>query len=383
MRQAIIILDNLRIGGFQRLALDQAYGLSERGYKTRIYLLDDVPAGAVPSFLTSESAIIAKFGIDIQTLGKSRTVQLRRLFKISLEADSKSLVLCHSLRATFLLFFVNLRFRKRLKVISTIHQLPTLSDSRQRFIRFIYSQFSWRLLAYSVAVKADWDTRVRHNNLFKFFIARKRIEVLRNGIYQNRLPRIQSHPDNQSRPRLVYLGRNTSWKGVSVFIEISRLPKLSNFDVLMMVPSQEDIEFSFIDSSDLTRYSIVAGKTIASYQPRPGDIHVYPANYGGAAKYIESVSLNCLEFACLGVPTLLTKNGLGTWPDLDEFRIFHETDWENMSDIADQILSISSLRFTPEVVASLGRKIDIQNQLESLIHLSKFGEIQKVNAEKH
>jgi hypothetical protein len=144
-----------------------------------------------------------------------------------------------------------------------------------------------------------------------------------------------------------------------------------------MVPSQEDIDISSIDSSNLARYSIVAGKTIASYQPRQGDVHLYPATYGVAAKYIESVSLNCLELACLGVPTLLTKNGLGTWPDLLEFKIFHETDWENIGEIADQILNISSLRFTPEILDSLVQKIDIQNQLESLIHLSNFGELQK------
>jgi glycosyltransferase involved in cell wall biosynthesis len=377
MSHAILILDNLRIGGFQRLALDQAYGLAERGYKTRIFLLDDVPSGSVPSFLSSESALISKFGIEIQTLGKSRSAQLRRLLRISRRAEPKSLVLCHSLRATFLLFFVNLGFGQRLRVISTIHQLPTLSDTRQRFIRFIYSQFSWRLLAYSTAVKADWDTRVQHNYFFKNFIARKKIEVLRNGIYLNRLPEVQSFPNNQSRPRLIYLGRNTSWKGVSTFIEISRLPKLSGFDVMIMVPSQEDIDISSIDSSNLARYSIVAGKTIASYQPRQGDVHLYPATYGVAAKYIESVSLNCLELACLGVPTLLTKNGLGTWPDLLEFKIFHETDWENIGEIADQILNISSLRFTPEILDSLVQKIDIQNQLESLIHLSNFGELQK------
>ncbi len=383
MPNAILILDNLRIGGFQRLALDQAYGLSERGYKTSIYLLGDIPIGAVPSFLSSELALISRFQIDILTLGKSRLTQLRELLRISIRTDPSTLVLSHSLRGTFLLFFVNLRFGKRLKVITTIHQLPTLSDTRQRLIRFIYSQFSWRLLAYSTAVKADWDARAQHNFLFKNFIARKKIEVLRNGVYQNRLPKTQNGQDNQSRPRLIYLGRNTSWKGVSAFIEISLLPKMSGFDVLMMVPSREDIDTSSIEPSDLKRFSIVAGKTIASYEPQPGDIHLYPANYGGAAKYIESVSLNCLELACLGVPTLLTKNGLGTWPDLLEFEIFHETDWKNLDEIADQILSISSLRFTPEKVDSLVRKIDIQNQLESLIHLSCFGQFQKGNPQTH
>lgn len=374
MPDAILIVDNLRIGGFQRLALDQAYGLSERGYRTRIYLLDDVPLNDDPSFLSSEWTLITKFEIRVLTLGKSRLAQLRELCRVSLKADADSLVLSHSLRATFLLFFVNLKVGNRLKVITTIHQLPTLSDSKQRFKRFIYAQFSWRLLAYSTAVKADWDARVQHNFIFRNFIARKRIEVLRNGIYQRRLPANHALAGHQSRPRLIYLGRNTSWKGMTSFLEISQLPKLSGFDVLIMVPSQGDINISSLGSAEINRFSIIAGKTIATYQPQPGDIHLYPANYG-EAEYIESVSLNCLELACLGVPTLLTKNGLGTWPDLLEFGIFHETEWD-MDEIADQILTVSSLRFTSEIVDSLVLKIDIHNQLGNLIHLSNFGEFQ-------
>jgi glycosyltransferase involved in cell wall biosynthesis len=251
--------------------------------------------------------------------------------------------------------------------------LPTLSASRQRFTRFIYAQFSWRLLAYSVAVKSDWDARVRHNFIFRNFIARKNIEVMRNGIYLDRLPHIPKYTVDKSPPRLVYLGRNTSWKGVSTFLEIALSPKLSDFQLLFMVPRADDIDISSVDKANSNRISILAGKTISSFEPRPGDVHLYPANYGEAAKYVESVSLNCLELACVGIPTLLSRNGLGTWPDLIQFNIFHETDWVDRDEVVDEILRISRLRYEPETIIAINSKINIKNQLRKLVNLSRDG----------
>lgn len=373
MPSAVLFVDNLRIGGFQRLALDQAYGLSELGFTTTIYVLDDSSQKQLANFFNVESEIISRLKIEIVWIGRARRSQLRKLFQIVQKANSDWLVLSHSLRATFLVSLVNLKFGNRVKVISTIHQLPTLSASRQRFIRFLYAQFSWKLLAYSVAVKADWDARVSHNFFFKNLVARKKISVMRNGIYLKRLPVISRNRQDASSPRLVYLGRNTSWKGVSTFLNIAMSPQLSSFDILFMVPSAEDIDLSSMDRRDLSRVSILSGKTISSYEPRPGDVHLYPANYGEAAKYIESVSLNCLELACIGIPTLLSKNGLDTWPDLISFEIFHETDWVNQEEVVEKILSISSLSFQPETVETIASIIDIKNQLGHLVKLSKTG----------
>jgi glycosyltransferase involved in cell wall biosynthesis len=373
MPNAVLFVDNLRIGGFQRLALDQAYGLSGLGYETTIYILDDIPLKNAASFINLESELVSNFQIKILSLGRSRGVQLRKLFGIALKANSDWLVLSHSLRATFLISLVNLKLGNRLKVISTIHQLPTLSAPRQRFKRFIYAQFSWRLLAYSVAVKGDWDERVRHNFIFKNLVARKKIEVMRNGIYLDRLPPISGYTIVKSPPRLVYLGRNTSWKGVSTFLEIALSPQLRDFQLLFMVPNAGDIDLSLVDNENSKRVSILAGKTIASYVPRQGDVHLYPANYGAAAKYVESVSLNCLELACVGIPTLLSNGGLSTWPDLIQFNIFHETDWSNRDEVVNEILRISNLRYEPETIKALASKIDINNQLRSLVELSGCG----------
>jgi glycosyltransferase involved in cell wall biosynthesis len=369
MIEAYLFVDNLRIGGFQRLALDQAYGLSERGYRVTIYVLDELPPSQVPSFLQNEQHLIAGLGIRLVSVGTSRAKQYTEIRKIFRKKTSPALVLSHSLRATFLLRVSNMLTTHHPRLITTIHQLPTLSAPRQRLQRFIYAQFTTELIAYSSAVKADWDARANHNYLFKKLIARKEITVVRNGVYLKRLPQSTTNVSEISTPRLIYLGRNTSWKGVSTFLELASEPALEGFDLLFMIPDSKDLDMKSIPSNLKQRITVVDGKPIAHYKKRIGDVHLYPANYGAEARFVESVSLNCLELACLGVPTLLTKNGLGTWPELSGSQIFHETDWNNRSEIAEEILEISKIRFSEDQIATFKGVIDVHKQITNLINL--------------
>lgn len=366
MDKVYLLVDNMRIGGFQRLALDQAYGLSETGYLVTIFVMDDLPGIETPNFIGAEKDLISKLQITFVSLGKSRRTQLVNLRRLTSDFHEAKMILSHSLRATFFLFLAASSRLRNLRVITTIHQLPTLSAPRQRLQRFIYAQFTWKLFAYSNAVVSDWNSRfARKQSLISIF-SFKRISLLRNGIYLKRLPQEKSNLDPSRKPRLIFLGRNTSWKGVSTFLEIASQPSLKNFDILFMVPKLEDIKINGLNSDLLDRIEIIAGKTLSSYKPRRGDVHLYPANYGNGAKFIESVSLNCLELACVGTPTLLTKGGLETWPDLVGYRIFHETDWQDYLKVSNQILEISSINLAEDTVRILASQIDISHQINQL-----------------
>ena len=366
MEKVFLLVDNMRIGGFQRLALDQAYGLSEAGYLVTIFVMDDLPGIETPNFIGVEEDLIFEFQIKFVSLGNSRSAQLVNLFRLVTDFREAKMILSHSLRATFFLFLAVSSRLRILRVITTIHQLPTLSASRQRLQRFIYSQFSWKLFAYSNAVVADWNFRFEKNQSLISKFSFKRISLLRNGIYLKRLPSEKSGLDSIGKPRLIFLGRNTSWKGVSTFLEIASQPLLKDFDILFMVPKLEDINLSGLNSDLLHRIEIIAGKTLSSYKPRRGDVHLYPANYGIGARFIESVSLNCLELACVGTPTLLTKGGLETWPDLIGYRIFHETDWQDYLKVSNQILEISTINLAEETVRTIASQIDISHQINQL-----------------
>ena len=140
--------------------------------------------------------------------------------------------------------------------------------------------------------------------------------------------------------------------------------------MLFMIPDQKDLGIQELPLEVRNRIQVVAGKPISSYIPRHGDVHLYPANYGPDAKFVESVSLNCLELACLGVPTILTKNGLGTWPDLANASIFYQTDWIDHALIAKEILRVSQVEFSDLEIQKLAEIIYIQNQISNLLSLA-------------
>jgi glycosyltransferase involved in cell wall biosynthesis len=357
------------MGGFQRLALDQAYVLSESGYSVRILVLSSPISDKEPNFLTIEKDLISNFKIEIVFLGQSRFNQWLNLNRSAGKMGRMDLLLSHTLRGTALLSFQKIRILSRPKLITTIHQLPTLSAPRQRFKRFCYAQFTDVLTGYSEAVRADWIEKAGQYGRFFRFLFRKEMQTLRNGIFLNRLPSINSIAGYQ--PRIIYLGRSASWKGIDSFFKIASSPVLSNFKFLMMVPNQNDVNLQDIESVVRERFEIVAGKSISSLIPRFGDVHVYPANYGSETNHVESVSLNCLELASLGIPSILSQRGTSTWPDLKKFGIFHESDWKNPDDVANQVIQASLQQFNQVDLEQIRGSISIRNNIEKLIDLSK------------
>jgi hypothetical protein len=117
------------------------------------------------------------------------------------------------------------------------------------------------------------------------------------------------------------------------------------------------------------RIELVIGKTLSSYTPRNGDVHFYAAHYGPRAKFIESISLNCLEMAALGVPSLVTKGGVGTWPDLTETNIFIECNWCDLDETCKKILCASELKFAPATIQRIRNLVDIQNNVSKIISI--------------
>jgi glycosyltransferase involved in cell wall biosynthesis len=367
MKKLTIIVDNMRIGGFQRLTLDQAYGLSKLGMEVNVLVLCDRKSLLGGSFFELENSLIEIHNISFFWLGDRHWYQLKFIRRHLQFLPEGSKVISHSLRGTALVWFAKKLTLSDLKLSTTIHQLPSLSRKLQRFKRFVYSQLSDTLFAYSESVKNDWNSRVNRNYLSRILIGRVPIRVLRNGIYLDRLPNYGGKSSSSGRPRLIFLGRNASWKGMSKFLEIASQETLTRFDILIMVPTDDSFNLSEIPEIIKSRVTVVTGRSIASLVPIQGDVHLYPSNYGHGVKYIESISLNCLEFACIGVPSLVTKGGLSTWMDLADTQIFNETAWLNLDEVSKLISDVSSKRFSNLEVLRLREIIDIQNQISHLL----------------
>ena len=368
-----IVVENLQLGGYQRLALDQSYSFSKLGYSVSIISmsasdpLDD-------NFERLEVDLITKYKISIQHCGGGRFRQLIGILKLIDQSDAKQPIIVHSMRASVLIYLIKLLFRRNYQILTTIHQLPSLSAPLQRLKRFIYAQFCDHLFAYSVSVKLDWESRLKGFGVARFLIFSKEINVLRNGIFLDRLPKREKNLVNDTNSiyprRVIYLGRVTAWKGLSNFYSCVLLPELSKCKILMMIPSVNlgNVK-ELMEPSAYARTTIVSGKTIVAYKPDPLDIHIYPVEYPRNGKYIESISLNCLEMACLGVRSFVSAGGLGTWPDLADSGIFVEVDWSKINYEIGSRLDSSKDLLSDEKIGKIRAKVDIQNQIDSYLEV--------------
>jgi len=344
------------------VALDEAYGLSKMGHKVKILILDSERSIDRHTFLEIESGRIKQHEVDVEFIGDRLLMQILELFTHKRLGNDVSLFISHSLRATVLCKLNILKISRRKNLYSTIHQLPTLSRPIQRLKRFCYAQFTDVLFAYSHAVKQDWEDRASRNFLSRAFF-KKEILLNRNGIYLHRLPR-RSEVNNVSANRLIFLGRNTNWKGLNTFIDLAKTKALKSYDLLLIIPDFTILDFKEIAPELSHRVQLVTSSKLEDYTPRHGDVHIYPVNYGSSAKFIESISLNCLEMACLGVPSVVTKGGLSTWQDLKEFGIFVEVDWDELDLASKQIDYLSRSQSYITYHADLTSRIRIENHLE-------------------
>ncbi len=355
---ACIFLDNFRLGGFQRLALDQAYELSDRGYSVNLYITSSPESWVMPRL---ESKFIAEKNIQVYETPISRAMQILFFWKQLSSIPTGSLFISHSLRATFSLRILKMITFRKFVISTTIHQLPRLSHLSQRFRRFIYGQFSDNLYCFSSAVSTDWTSQF--GRTFSFFVQKftRRISLRRNGVYLNRLPPVREQL-KVKQPRLIYLGRTTFWKGLETILDLAREVEMSDFDFLMIVPDFSEGDFEEFSKILGDRLNVITGKTISDLEFRDGDVHVYPANYGSRVNIHESISLNCLEMASIGIPTLVTKGGLSTWPEIHRSNLIHEVDWAEKSCLVRKLHEVSALRISDEEIEATRRLFDIGNQ---------------------
>ena len=190
---------------------------------------------------------------------------------------------------------------------------------------------------------------------------------MRNGIYLDRLPALMEKETSNSSKRLVFLGRNTGWKGISTLLDYAENVSLQHFGILLILPEIDKAWEQELRDRFGTRIELIIGKSLASYTPRDGDVHFYAAQYGADARFIESISLNCLEMASMGVPSLVTQGGVGTWPDLSEANVFIECNWGEIDETCKKILIASDLKLTSQAIKSIRGLVDIQNNVSEIL----------------
>jgi hypothetical protein len=369
MLNITIVVQNLRMGGFQRVALDEAYSFSKSCQKLTLVLLEKIPSESLNNFYSSELDLITEFKLDLKVASGNRLQQFL-FFKNLIDSDNQPKnFISHSLRATVLIRLASFSSKSTTNLITIIHQLPSLSAPIQRFKRFFYSFFSNVIFTFSEAARLDWNTRINSNLFLRILLRKKSISLLRNGIFLGRINNFEGNRfDKDAELRLVFLGRPTSWKGINSILDLAQFRALSNAKILFFFPYDHGGLFDNLPADLLSRISVVVGKSFRDYEPSFGDVHLYPANYGGSARFIESISINCLEMASVGIPSFISKGGLLTWPEFMHNPLFVEVDWSDNIATVQKICDSFNVRVDDSELSKIRRIISVENHTTHLLN---------------
>jgi len=369
MKTVFIAVQNLRIGGFQRVALDEAYAFSSKGFRVVIVVLEKIEEDGAKSFYTSEIDLIQKFDIQLSVVSGSRKQQLISFRSLIRNSDFNQYYISHNLRASVLIRLASIISARKVQIYSVIHQIPSLSDRTQRFKRFLYARTSNKLFIFSAAALEDWNKRIKSNRFLRMLYRSKNIELLRNGVFFERIniaPALKTVSQKRDL-RLIFIGRPTFWKGIGTVLALARTELLLNSKVVLYLPYANDSLFQNLPESLTSRLEIIIGKTFKDYVPKLGDVHLYPADYG-SSEFIESISINCLEMAAVGVPSCVTKGGLATWPEFSNNAIIREIEWANLIEASQIILNCSQTQFSDFELEKIRNFISVNNHIDTLLY---------------
>ena len=367
MKTILIFVDNFRIGGSQRIAFDQAFEFADRGNRVVLISMGINQDPSVKGLAEIENQNLVKKSIKVISLHNhsflSNFKEIRNVVKSYSDAD---VYLSHNLRATFFLRAAKGRFKNSI-FATFLHQMPTFASKKQALQRFAYSQLTNHLFIYSQMALEDWQLKYRLFSTLK--LPFKSPKLLRNGIYLGRLPNPIDikQLDKAQKCRLIFLGRPVQWKNYDFSVEYFDSKSRTEFTFVYIIPNLTRGFQNFLDQSRDLDISVITEKTIESIEFFKGDIHVYLTNYGAAVKSGESISINCLEMAAIGIPSVVSRFSK-TWADLFELGIFQIIEKDDSKNLKEKLMHLHKKRFD-EQIKSVRELVSIKHQCEFIQNL--------------
>lgn len=362
-KSVLIVVDNLRVGGIQRLAIDECYALNKRGIKHLLVSLTAFEENNSIVKVDEEFAEISQ--LNLKYLGKGKLRQLNELTKFV--KQDFNLIVTHSATAALLLRFAVTLNMKKMNIILYIHQLISLSSNKQALKRFFYFTFANKLFVSSNQFKLEIETYLKDNWWGALF--RKKIYFDRMGIYLDRVDnQLKEIVCQEAIPHLIFSSRMTEWKGFQVFLNLASKFNSINHKIVFEISKAKNRQTEIQDLDKDDNHAFYS-KSPVSFKYPSKSLHIYPTNYGDSIKYPQSIGMNVLEFLALGVPSLISKEGFESWPELEKSVLIETCNWLNSIEVDDKLnilLNIDETSARDESL-KLRESISIERHVTNLV----------------
>jgi hypothetical protein len=257
--------------------------------------------------------------------------------------------------------------RKKVKIILYIHQLISLSSKKQALKRFLYFIFAHKLFVSSNQFKLEIEAYLKDSWWGALF--RKKIYFDRMGIYLNRV-------DNQPKeivcsetvPHLIFASRMTKWKGFQEFLNSASESNWKNHKVIFEIFKTKN-RFNERQERNKEPDHLFYSKSPVSFKYPANSLHIYPTNYGESIKFPQSIGMNVLEFLALGVPSLISKEGFQSWPELEKSILIETCSWSNPTEVESKLNKLISVNKSSARAESLRLRefISIDKHVTNLV----------------
>ncbi len=339
----LLITGNTRVGGAQRILLDEFYEIQSRGIGVQIVSLS--PSIPEDDILNVDSNFQPSKEVSVEYAGVNRISQVLYLTKVLKENDGISGIVSHDFPGVVICRLACFFSRKRLHISLYIHQLMDMSSSVQRQKRIFMSFFASQIYVSSFQFKKSWEEYLQSSKFWSF-VFKKTIVFDRMGIF---LPRVENSdhmkisPCPRNVPHLVFMSRITAWKGFSDFKDFAMTYTRDGLHSLTLTTRNNRLDI--LNESDfVNNYNHLIYESGVSniYFPQ-GSVHFYPTNYGHEIKFPQSIGMNVLEFLAVGVPSIISPESFESWPELESSVLVRTVDWTDKEALFSLWAELSSL----------------------------------------
>jgi glycosyltransferase involved in cell wall biosynthesis len=363
---AFLSVDDLRVGGIQRLVMDEAYALAEQGYCVQIINFGaEIEKDSILHVDGMTSDQLSKKTIFITNLSGDNFSKFSRLRMFIKQNEVRS-VICHSPSASFWFRLAALSLFRQMKISLWIHQVLTLSDPVQATKRVILSTTASKLFFSAVQFKLEWEANPADRLIRKLRGAQCRA-VDRLGVY---LPRVMREVDRleckENAIHIIYASRLTPWKGLDKFDQIiKRNPNFHPVVLSVNVPKSLSSASYF---NDEYKDHLLICKSPSYLSNLNNSVHIYPTCYGNQVRNPQSIGLNVMEFALMGIPSLVSHEVTSTYPELLESTLVEVVDWHDKELVDRKVQSLACLTQSErEVAARMIQEVcSIENHVDTL-----------------